>query len=71
MVQRIVAAPLRPVSLSKRNDGAAAVQIARMAEAAVIILGTMMLQNALVFLLSGNTQPEDIAAAAAHGPAVR
>jgi exopolysaccharide production protein ExoQ len=62
-----LAAP-RPANVSAAPPAAG---VAQKAEAALIILGTLMMQNVVVFLVSGNTQPADVAAAAAGDPLAR
>ncbi len=67
MPEHRIAAPL---SFDRSPSGEFAA-VARAAEAGLIILGTMMLQSAVVFLISGNALPVDLAASAAGDPVAR
>lgn len=68
---QITASSLASRIASPRGAPSGLTKVAAGIEAVLIILGTMMMQNVLVFLVSGNAEPETIAAAAAGDPVAR
>ncbi len=66
--------PLLSQSLAARGATGQAftfAQVLGVAEAAYVIIGTLMMQNFVVYLISGNTQAEDIATAMMGDPTAR